>query len=156
MWLLGFELRTFRRAVGCSYPLSHLTSPHAFLIDRKALGWKFCGWSVVPITLLRFLPSCWKLPLQVLYPHSHESQLRSPHWLMGTSPISGLWHILEMHPHSPFPPSAHSTQSHDQLAIPLSFHTPDPEPPPPIPLTIPSPTQFSSSICFLKLFYSPF
>jgi S-formylglutathione hydrolase FrmB len=27
MWLLGFELRTFRRTVGCSYPLSHLTSP---------------------------------------------------------------------------------------------------------------------------------
>jgi hypothetical protein len=26
MWLLGFELRTFGRAVGCSYPLSHLTS----------------------------------------------------------------------------------------------------------------------------------
>jgi hypothetical protein len=25
MWLLGFELRTFGRAVGCSYPLSHLT-----------------------------------------------------------------------------------------------------------------------------------
>ena len=29
MWLLGFELWTFRRAVGCSYPLSHLTSPGA-------------------------------------------------------------------------------------------------------------------------------
>jgi hypothetical protein len=27
MWLLGFELRTFGRAVGCSYLLSHLTSP---------------------------------------------------------------------------------------------------------------------------------
>jgi hypothetical protein len=27
MWLLGFELLTFGRAVGCSYPLSHLTSP---------------------------------------------------------------------------------------------------------------------------------
>jgi hypothetical protein len=27
MSLLGFELRTFGRAVGCSYPLSHLTSP---------------------------------------------------------------------------------------------------------------------------------
>jgi hypothetical protein len=27
MWLLGFELPTFRRAVGCSYLLSHLTSP---------------------------------------------------------------------------------------------------------------------------------
>jgi hypothetical protein len=26
MWLLGFELQTFRRAVGCSYPLNHLTS----------------------------------------------------------------------------------------------------------------------------------
>jgi hypothetical protein len=23
MWLLGFELQTFGRAVGCSYPLSH-------------------------------------------------------------------------------------------------------------------------------------
>jgi hypothetical protein len=29
MWLLGFELLTFGRAVGCSYPLSHLTSPPA-------------------------------------------------------------------------------------------------------------------------------
>jgi hypothetical protein len=27
MWLPGFELWTFGRAVGCSYPLSHLTSP---------------------------------------------------------------------------------------------------------------------------------
>jgi hypothetical protein len=27
MWLLGSELRTFGRAVRCSYPLSHLTSP---------------------------------------------------------------------------------------------------------------------------------
>jgi hypothetical protein len=31
MWLLGFELLTFGRAVGCSYPLSHLTSPTFFL-----------------------------------------------------------------------------------------------------------------------------
>jgi hypothetical protein len=31
MWLLGFELWTFVRTVGCSYPLSHLTSP-AFTI----------------------------------------------------------------------------------------------------------------------------
>jgi hypothetical protein len=36
MWLLGFELRTFGRAVGCSYPLSHLTSPIGnFLILKK-------------------------------------------------------------------------------------------------------------------------
>jgi hypothetical protein len=31
MWLLGFELLTFGRAVGCSYPLSHLTSPECFI-----------------------------------------------------------------------------------------------------------------------------
>jgi hypothetical protein len=30
MWLLGFELWTFGRGVGCSYPLSHLTSPGFF------------------------------------------------------------------------------------------------------------------------------
>jgi hypothetical protein len=27
MWSLGFELRTFGKAIRCSYPLSHLTSP---------------------------------------------------------------------------------------------------------------------------------
>jgi hypothetical protein len=32
MWFLGFELWTFRRAVGCSYPLSHLTSPSYVLL----------------------------------------------------------------------------------------------------------------------------
>jgi hypothetical protein len=38
MWLLGFELWTFRRAVGCSYPLSHLTSPSALTLNWKAGG----------------------------------------------------------------------------------------------------------------------
>jgi hypothetical protein len=32
MWLLGFELRTYGRAVGCSYPLSHLTSPEKCIL----------------------------------------------------------------------------------------------------------------------------
>jgi hypothetical protein len=36
MWLLGFELRTFGRAVGCSYPLSRLTSPRRLLIIMMA------------------------------------------------------------------------------------------------------------------------
>jgi hypothetical protein len=36
MWLLGFELWTFGRAVGCSYPLSHLASPHKLLFR----GWR--------------------------------------------------------------------------------------------------------------------
>jgi hypothetical protein len=33
MWLLGFELWTFGKAVGCSYPLSHRTSPTAIFQD---------------------------------------------------------------------------------------------------------------------------
>jgi hypothetical protein len=32
MWLLGFELWTFGRAVGCSNPLSHLTSPETEIL----------------------------------------------------------------------------------------------------------------------------
>jgi hypothetical protein len=37
MWLLGFELWTFGRAVRCSYPLSHLTSlAGGFLSSRPA------------------------------------------------------------------------------------------------------------------------
>jgi hypothetical protein len=36
MWLLGFELWTFGRAIGCSYPLSHLTSPYlAFMKNSQ-------------------------------------------------------------------------------------------------------------------------
>jgi hypothetical protein len=44
MWLLGFELWTFGRAVGCSYPLSHLTSPVvAFLtVLPAAMFWTQC------------------------------------------------------------------------------------------------------------------
>jgi hypothetical protein len=33
MWLLGFELWTFGRAVRCSYPLSHLTSPQQVFLE---------------------------------------------------------------------------------------------------------------------------
>jgi hypothetical protein len=40
MWLLGFELRTFRRAVGCSYPLSHLTSPSIAVLFIIFRNWK--------------------------------------------------------------------------------------------------------------------
>jgi hypothetical protein len=34
MWLLGFELPTFGRAVRCSYPLSHLTSPERIVFKK--------------------------------------------------------------------------------------------------------------------------
>jgi hypothetical protein len=37
MWLLGFELWTFGRAVGCSYPLSHLTSPALLFLTSTYL-----------------------------------------------------------------------------------------------------------------------
>jgi hypothetical protein len=38
MWLLGFELWTFRRAVGCSYPLSHLASPITGILFLLVIG----------------------------------------------------------------------------------------------------------------------
>jgi hypothetical protein len=38
MWLLGFELWTFGRAVGCSYPLSHLTNPRPRLLSLGSLS----------------------------------------------------------------------------------------------------------------------
>ena len=43
VWLLGFELRTFGRAVKCSCLLSHLTSPvlHKFYVHRMyTVAWK--------------------------------------------------------------------------------------------------------------------
>jgi hypothetical protein len=36
MWLLGFELWTFGRTVGCSYPLSHLTSPLTLILKETS------------------------------------------------------------------------------------------------------------------------
>jgi hypothetical protein len=41
MWLLGFELLTFGRAVGCSYPLSHLTSPCSAFFKKKCMLFYF-------------------------------------------------------------------------------------------------------------------
>jgi hypothetical protein len=46
MWLLGFELWTFGRAVGCSYPLSHLTSPMLDIFKEKQRGRKSCMFEV--------------------------------------------------------------------------------------------------------------
>ena len=43
MWLLGFELRTFGRAVGCSYLLSHLTSPPRADMLMHAYNPSSCG-----------------------------------------------------------------------------------------------------------------
>jgi hypothetical protein len=41
MWLLGFELWTFGKAVGCSYPLSHLTSPMIAVFKTDITNEKF-------------------------------------------------------------------------------------------------------------------
>jgi hypothetical protein len=55
MWLLGFELRTFGRAVGCSYPLSHLSSP-AILFHFKT-GVLCIALAVLELTLQTKLAS---------------------------------------------------------------------------------------------------
>jgi hypothetical protein len=49
MWLLGFELWTFGRAVGCSYPLSHLTSPQCKTVFlQHASAWSVASTTVSP------------------------------------------------------------------------------------------------------------
>jgi hypothetical protein len=58
MWLLGFELRTFGRAVGCSYPLSHLTSPSpghlkTYSIDHAGLVLRDPPTSAFPVLGLK-------------------------------------------------------------------------------------------------------
>jgi hypothetical protein len=57
MWLLEFELWTFGRAVGCSYPLSHLTSPCMLIFIDIFSGWidAFLTWTEPAKTLLREL-----------------------------------------------------------------------------------------------------
>jgi hypothetical protein len=42
MWLLGFELWTFGRAVGCSYLLSHLSSPLFFIFKTIIINFSLC------------------------------------------------------------------------------------------------------------------
>jgi hypothetical protein len=44
MWLLGFELLTFGSAVGCSYPLSHLTSPIFFFFFKDRVSLYSCSY----------------------------------------------------------------------------------------------------------------
>jgi hypothetical protein len=107
----------------------------AFLVDRTNLGSYFCGYIYILIPILGFLHGLRRHPLQASYHHCHESQLKSPPRLLGMSPTSGLWHILELcpllHPfewqisiHSPGPltffPVSPQTQSPTQQ-FPLQF-----------------------------------
>jgi hypothetical protein len=73
MWLLGFELRTFGRAVGYSYPLSHLTSPRCvFLIAAE--------YSVSNICQAKSPAS-----EPVLYDHN-VTKKRAPSYIVGCAP----------------------------------------------------------------------
>jgi hypothetical protein len=80
MWLLGFELWTFGRAVGCSYPLSHLTSPRPFFISpnqcsRGVTCPKSIDSSLVFPSSTLALGSVWT----ALYP-ALERRILSPAW----------------------------------------------------------------------------
>jgi hypothetical protein len=59
MWLLGFELWTFGRAVGCFYPLSHLTSPKDSIFNK----WCWFNWQSAcrRLEIYSFLSPCTKL-----------------------------------------------------------------------------------------------
>jgi hypothetical protein len=61
MWLLGFELLTFGRAVGCSYPLSHLTNPSwDFLYCKMVFITSFLKDLGPGVVLHTFYPSTWE------------------------------------------------------------------------------------------------
>jgi hypothetical protein len=67
MWLLRFELGTFGRAVGCSYPLSHLTSPsRVSLYSPGCPGTHFVDLAVTSNSEIRLPPpglkACATLP----------------------------------------------------------------------------------------------
>jgi hypothetical protein len=62
MWLLGFELQTFGRAVRCSYPLSHLTSPES-IFKLKSISKPdilHLVWTYYINTNLRLYLVCWR------------------------------------------------------------------------------------------------
>ena len=75
MWLLGFELRTFGRAVGCSYLLSHLNSPSRTFL--KGFVWGVSLVSVVlgkdPRVYSGLIPLSLTLKCLKLYVESHAS-----------------------------------------------------------------------------------
>jgi hypothetical protein len=71
MWLLGFELLTFGRAVGCSYPLSHLTSPTKALI-RTTFN---CSW----LQVRRFSPLSLRLEHGSIQAGMVQEELRALH-----------------------------------------------------------------------------
>jgi hypothetical protein len=71
MWLLGFELRTFGRTVGCSYPLSHLTSPFFFFFYFYYI---ISSFTLQMLSQKSHIPPC-PLPLPT---HSHFLALVFP------------------------------------------------------------------------------
>jgi hypothetical protein len=56
MWLLGFKLRTFGRAVRCSYPLSHLTSPKEFIYTTTGDVFVFKNYEIIEPMFNSILP----------------------------------------------------------------------------------------------------
>jgi hypothetical protein len=62
MWLLGFELWTFGRAVGCSNPLSHLTSPIVVLLNSASCDGlsRYFSLEYIPTGLVRLGGWTWE------------------------------------------------------------------------------------------------
>jgi hypothetical protein len=107
MWLLGFELWTFGRAVGCSYPLSHLTSPclsfYLFLCVFVSPSLSFClslcesvcvfASHFVPLLTLLVMPNLWQMLRKEewkLSAHFHPGKARVPIWFSLTAWIPFL------------------------------------------------------------------
>jgi hypothetical protein len=95
MWLLGFELRTFGRAVGCSYPLSHLTSPPWNLLIFHMSIAKAPHLHIPIYTLIQILDiyilnynSLWSIPVKSVIFTSKLTILVPSITLPNTSPLT--------------------------------------------------------------------
>ena len=124
----------------------------AFLVDRILLCWKFCGWVGVLNIPLGFLPGFRRWPLQVPYPQCYESQLKSPHWFVGTSLIPCLSLVLKMTlsslPESVADFHTFSWSSSYFVYPSQTWYWAS------IPLTIPFLSQVPPSICLLWLLFT--
>lgn len=98
-----------------------------------------CGWAVLSVAPLGFLPGVRRCPTEVQYPQYSELQPRSPTLLLIALIISGPCLFLQMPP--PPHPCHLKMYTHFLATYPflLFFSTPDPESP--IQISVPSPLQ---------------
>ena len=121
MWLLGFKLRTFGRAVSVlnCWAISPAPVP-AFLVRGQILGRKFYGPSGVLKSPLAVNPGCRKWPLHIPHPTAMHLSSCHPHRLLGAFYPWSPSHAKDA-PTSP-PPNASCRFPGSMALSPVSHH----------------------------------